>query len=125
VADLWETLMLGRRVASFDEIERPGDYFGPTDEVDGDGNATGRRGVWFLLPIADPVDPMRRDHSSREAWARTRANGLHRVSEPPWSFRECDDGSIEIRASIACGGADPEGEYWHGYLDEGHQWRTC
>lgn len=116
--------MIGRRVSTMDEITQPGDYYGPTNEVNAEDEVVGR-GVWFLLPIADPADPMRRDHSSREAWVATRANGLHRVSEPPWTFRECDDGSLEIRASIACGRADPEGEYFHGFLDEGHVWREC
>lgn len=112
-----------RRVGSLDELTRPGDYFGPTNEVDADDQPTGRRGVWFLLPTAEAEDPFRRDHSSRETWAATRANGLHRVSEPPWRFRECDDGSLEIRESILCGRLDPEGEYFHGYLDEGNVWR--
>lgn len=107
--------MKGRRVASFDDIERAGDYFGPIDEVDEDGNVIGR-GVWFLLPIHEGTSPYERP---------TPGSGLHRASEPPWVFRECEDGSLEIRESIACGRHDPEGEYWHGYLDEGHEWRTC
>lgn len=45
------------------------------------------------------------------------------MSEPPWTFRECDDGSIEVRDSILCGARDPEGEYFHGWLDEGNVWR--
>lgn len=104
--------MIGRRVASIDEIEKAGDYFGPTDEIDKDGNVIGR-GVWFLLPI----------HEGDKFDRATRGSGLHRVAEPPWTFRECDDGSLEIRASIACGRGEAEGEYWHGYLDEGHVWR--
>ena len=121
-------MVAGRRVASFDEITRPGDYFGPTQEVDANDQPTGARGVWFLLPIADPTDPFdvwADPPTDRADWARKRGNGLHRVSEPPWTFRECPDGSLEIRASIACGRHDEEGEYWHGYLDEGHIWRTC
>lgn len=101
-----------RRVGTFDEIERAGDYYGPNDEVDADDKIIGR-GVWFLLPIHEGH---RYDHS-------TRGSGLHRVSEPPWTFRECDDGSLEIRASILCGRGTPDGEYWHGYLDEGNIWR--
>lgn len=106
------------------EIQRPGDYFGPTDEVDAAGEKIGRA-VWFLLPIADPDNPF--DHwadppTDRADWAAKRRNRLHRVAEPPWTFRECPDGSLEIRASIACGGG-PEGIYFHGYLDEGHSWR--
>lgn len=104
--------MIGRRVRSFDELERAGDYF--LDMVDDRGAL--KRQVWFLLPI----------HEGATKYDRpTRGSGLHGVSEPPWTFRECPDGSIEIRASIACGRHDPEGEYWHGYLDEGHQWREC
>lgn len=106
--------MIGRRVASFDAIERAGDYYGPTEEVDGEGKVVGRN-VWFLLPI----------HEGETKFDRpTRGSGLHRVGEPPWTFRECADGSLEIRASIACGRHDAEGEYWHGYLDEGHVWRS-
>lgn len=105
-----------RRIATefgVEALERAGDYVGPIDEVDADGNVIGR-GVWFLLPI----------HEGDSIFDRpTRGSGLHRVSEPPWVFRECEDGSLEIRESIACGRHDPEGEYWHGYLDEGNVWR--
>lgn len=98
-----------RRVHSMDDLEQAGDYYGPTDEVDQEGNVTGR-GVWFLLPI-------------HEFERVTEGSGLHRVSEPPWSFRECADGSLEIRASILCGRTDerPEG-YFHGFLNEGNVW---
>lgn len=106
--------MIGRRVASLDEIEKAGDYSGPNDEIDAAGNVVGR-GVWFLLPT----------HEGETKFdCPTPGSGLHRVSEPPWTFRECDDGSLEVRASIACGRGSPGGEYWHGYLDEGHVWRT-
>jgi hypothetical protein len=101
--------VIGRRVATVDEIERAGDYAGPFDDQEN------VRGVWFLLPTHEGGTKFERP---------TRGSGLHRVTEPPWSFRECTDGSLEIRASIACGRHDPEGEYWHGYLDEGHVWRT-
>jgi hypothetical protein len=95
--------MIGRRVATFDDIERAGDYYGPTEEVDAEGRVVGRN-VWFLLPT----------HAGGSKFERiTPASGLHRVSEPPWTFRE----------SIACGRGSPEGEYFHGYLDEGHVWR--
>ncbi len=109
-----------RRVATFDDICYPGDYYGPSIEVDANDQPTGSRNVWFLLPIADPDRPRFRDHSSPNAWRATQGNGLHRVSEPPWTFRECEDGSLEIRASIGCGG---QPYYWHGYLDEGNVWR--
>lgn len=103
--------MIGRRVSSFDALERAGDYV--LGEIDDDGTA--KRCVWFLLPI----------HEGDTKFDRpTRGSGVHAVTEPPWTFRECDDGSVEIRASIACGRRDPEGDYWHGYLDEGHRWRT-
>lgn len=108
--------MKGRRVTTFDDIQQAGDYFGPTNEVNANDEPTGSRGVWFLLPI----------HVGETAFDRkTRGSGLHRVSEPPWTFRECSDGSLEIRASIACGRHEEEGEYWHGFLDEGHIWREC
>jgi hypothetical protein len=42
-------------------------------------------------------------------------------------FRECPDGSLEIRESISNllrGDADGHtDDGWHGYLDEGHVWR--
>src|SRR5260221_212200 len=103
--------VIGRRVASFDALERAGDYFRPDDVKYPDGV---RQQVWFLLPIHEGETMY--DHP-------TLGSGLHGVSSPPWTFRECPDGSLEIRASIACGGHYPEGEYWHGYLDEGHVWR--
>lgn len=109
----------GRRVDTFDDIERAGDYC--LDQVEYKGEV--KRCVWFLLPI----------HEGETLYDRpTRGSGLHAVYEPPWVFRECPDGSVEIRESIACGRHDkdpvtkePLGEYWHGYLDEGHSWRTC
>lgn len=94
--------MIGRRVNSMDEVELPGDYFGPTTRYTGNKTA-----VFFLLPIA------------HEPGAAPGAVTLHHVASPPHVFRECDDGSLEIRESI---GAFP---YWHGYLDEGHVWRSC
>ncbi len=97
-----------------DEMGQAGDYYGPTDEVDHEGNVVGR-GVWFLLPT----------HEGASIYERpTPGSGLHRISEPPWTFRECPDGSLEIRASILCGKTEetPAG-YWHGYLDEGNVWR--
>lgn len=106
--------MIGRRVATVDDIERAGDYCGPTEEVDQSG-AVVRHAVWFLLPI----------HEGGSKFERvTPGSGLHRVTEPPWVFRECSDGSLEIRESIACGRGGPDGEYYHGYLDEGHVWRS-
>lgn len=108
------TITPARRVQSVDELVLPGDYFGPVDEVTDKGVKVGQ-GVWFLLPIHTP-GKTRFDRTSP-------GDGLHRVSSPPWSFRECPDGSLEIRASIACGRGSADGEYWHGYLDEGNRWR--
>jgi hypothetical protein len=104
--------MIGRRVFAFDDIEKAGDYC--LDEVIIDGVATPH--VWFLLPIHEGENKF--DH-------KTPGSGLHGISEPPWVFRECPDGSLEVRESIACGRGSKDGEYWHGYLDEGHVWRAC
>jgi hypothetical protein len=99
-------------VPTFDEIEQPGDYSGP-HPVTLSGGAEGRV-VWFMLPL----------HEGETKFDRpTPGSGIHGVYEPPWEFRECPDGSLEVRASIACGRGSKDGEYWHGYLDEGHQWR--
>lgn len=102
--------MIGRRVGSIAEIEQPGDYFGPTMGYTGDLPA-----VFFLKPNArdDGVPP--------------HARSIQHVCSPPHTFRECGDGSLEIRASISnlCRG-DVNGnsdDGWHGYLDEGHSWR--
>lgn len=107
--------MIGRRVATIDDIGLAGDYC-LTDEVNAQDEHVGR-GIWFLLPIHEGASKYERP---------TAGSGLHRISEPPWTFRECPDGSIEVRASILCGRSDetPNG-YWHGYLDEGHAWREC
>jgi len=90
-----------RRVASFDDLERAGDYTGP-HEVETSGDP--RQYVWYLLPIHQGADKF----------------GVHGVTEPLWTLRECADGSLEIRPSIGCG---PNPYYWHGYLDEGNVWR--
>ena len=110
-----------RRVAAFDDLVRPGDYCGPEEIIlktdpETDEPVEKGRVVWFLLPLHEGVTMYDRP---------TRGSGLHAVYEPPWVFRECDDGSVEIRESIACGRHDPEGEYFHGYLDEGNIWRLC
>jgi hypothetical protein len=96
-----------RRVATFDEITQAGDYCLSAVEYEG----VSKPQVWFLLPTHKGTDKFDRadEHSS-----------LHGISEPPWTFRECDDGSLEVRASIGCG---PQPYYWHGYLDEGNIWR--
>jgi hypothetical protein len=96
-----------RRVHSFDELQLPGDYWLTT--IDDHGKDVPE--VFFLLPIHTGFDMY--DHS-REGC------GVHGVTQPPWTFRECPDGSMEIRPSIGCGG---QPYYWHGYLDEGNVWR--
>lgn len=101
-----------RRVASFDELEKAGDYTGPHPvEM---GSLSQGRVVYFLLPI----------HKGKTKFERpTVGSGVHGVYEPPWVFTEFDDGSLQIRESIACGRHDPGGEYFHGYLDKGNVWR--
>ena len=96
-----------RRVPTLDDIERAGDYSGPRP-IEGSNYTAG---VWFLLPTHKGADKFDRpdEHS-----------GLHGVYEPTWTFRECSDGSLEIRPSIGCG---HQPYYWHGYLDEGNVWR--
>ena len=93
--------MRGRRLPLGTWPTEPGDYMGPVTGSTGDVPA-----VFFLLPIArDPGVP-------------PSARSIHHVVSPPHVFRECADGSLEIRQSI--GAKD-----WHGYLDEGHEWRKC
>ncbi len=107
--------MIGRRLPAegktFTMPELAGDYSGPVDAGDG------RPRVYFLLPIARDPD------------APAGARSLHSVTSPPHVFRECPDGSLEIRESIGAHGfaTDPgyPGYVWHGYLDEGHVWRTA
>lgn len=104
--------MIGRRIpgneaggwlyALTSEDSLPGDYYGPV--LGGDGV----RRVYFLLPNSQDPD------------APVFARGVHHVASPPHVFRECPDGSLEIRASIS---DQPGGTGWHGYLDEGHVWR--
>lgn len=100
----------GRRVASFADIERPGDYYGPDS-----GYTGGVPAVFFLKPNA------------RDSGVPARARSVQHVCSPPHRFRECPDGSLEIRESISnllrrdTTGQSDDG--WHGYLDEGHVWR--
>lgn len=88
----------------------PGDYCGPILGYTGDLPA-----VFFLKPNA------------RDADAPSSARSLQHVTSPPHTFRECSDGSLEIRESISDRRADQKisapGDGWHGYLDEGHVWR--
>lgn len=99
--------MTGRRVATIDDIEQPGDYCGPVAGYTGDTVA-----CFFLKPNARDDD------------APAVARSVQHVTFPPHTYRECGDGSLEIRASIgdtARGRTESDG--WHGYLDCGHVWR--
>ena len=80
---------------------QPGDYCGPRPYLDGFG--VEHLAMWFRPPTG---------------------GHLAHVEFPPHTFRECDDGSLEVRASIALYGA-PRVLDWHGFLDEGDVWREC
>jgi hypothetical protein len=104
--------VIGRRVTSRAEVEQPGDYCGPVKGYTGDLEA-----CFFLKPNA------------RDEGVPPRARSVQHVCFSPdhHSYRECPDGSLEIRPSIsnllsrdATGQSD---DGWHGYLDEGHVWR--
>ena len=74
---------------------KPGWYCGPLLGYTGPGLAS----VTYMLP-----------------------NGrIGHVTSPPHSFRECPDGSLEIRNSILHTEAE-HGFDWHGYLNEGNLW---
>jgi hypothetical protein len=103
--------MIGRRLpvvpGQFPALEKPGDYCGPMMGWTGDKPA-----VFFLKPNAHDADAPRR------------ARSVQYVLSPPHTFRECADGSLEIRNSLgATAGPESESDGWHGYLDEGHVWR--
>jgi hypothetical protein len=103
--------VIGRRLPVVDGKmtmpERPGDYCGPVMGYTGD-----RPAVFFLKPNA------------RDPGAPARARSVQHVTSPPHTFRECPDGSLEIRASISdLAGGSSESDGWHGWLDEGHSWR--
>jgi hypothetical protein len=93
--------MTGRRVQSFGEVVEPGDYYGPVRGYSGDKEAC------FFRPPNESA----------------RTGRLHHITFPPHTYRECPDGSLEVRASIGCVSSPGPGYDWHGYLDEGHQWR--
>jgi hypothetical protein len=95
-----------------DDLTQAGDYCGPEPITYGENDH--RTQVWFLLPLHIGKD--RYDHEASPG------SGLHGVSSPPWTFRECPDGSLEIRASIACGRGTKDGEYFHGWLNEHNEW---
>jgi hypothetical protein len=85
----------------------PGDYCGPVY-----GYTASLLAVFFLKPNA------------RDADAPPLARAVQHVTSPPHAFRECSDGSLEIRPSL---GDNHNGvsDGWHGFLDEGHVWRTA
>lgn len=110
--------MKGRRVFSMGDITEPGDYFGPAPGWTGPAPGVsaeeyaadpklGLLACFFLLPNA------------RDEGAPPGQRSIHHVTFPPHTYRECDDGSLEIRASIGAS------SFWHGYLDEGHEWRDA
>lgn len=104
--------MKGRRLPVVDGKPiwptEPGDYSGPVMGFTGDLPS-----VFFLKPNA------------RDEGAPPRARSVQHVCSPPHTFRECPDGSLEIRNSLGDTTTDGTGgsDGWHGYLDEGHNWR--
>jgi hypothetical protein len=99
--------MIGRRLPIGMYPREPGDYMGP---IMHDGRMT----VFFLKPNA------------RDPGAPPAARAIHHAVSPPHVFRECPDGSLEIRESLGDRHEEIEGEKsdgWHGFLDEGHVWR--
>lgn len=104
--------MIGRRVPTIGGIEQPGDYCGPITGYTGDLEA-----CFFLKPNA------------RDDGVPARARSMQHVCFPPHTYRECADGSLEIRPSISnLLARDQTGQTddgWHGWLDEGHVWRLA
>ena len=101
--------MKGRRLPLGTWPTEPGDYMGP---IEHDGKVC----VFFLKPNA------------RDPGAPSIARAIHHAVSPPHRFRECPDGSLEIRESLGDRHEEVDGEKsdgWHGYLDEVHEWRTC
>lgn len=107
--------MVGRRLPVIDlpdgtqkmtMPERPGDYCGPVVGYTGDKPA-----VFFYKPNA------------RDTGAPAISRSLQHVVSPPHTYRECPDGSLEIRNSLGDtrSGSD-ESDGWHGWLNEGHRW---
>lgn len=109
-----ERILVGRRLPVVDGKvtwpTEPGDYCGPVTGMTGEHPA-----VFFLKPNARDED------------VPPRSRSVQHVTSPPHTFRECQDGSLEIRESISnlvrgdADGSSDDG--WHGYLDEGHRWR--
>ena len=85
----------------------PGDYCGPLVGYTGDLPA-----VFYVLPVEEAShDP----------------GGWFGHVCSPHTFRECPDGSLEIRESIGHRNrGNSDGPYdWHGFLDEGNLWRLA
>jgi hypothetical protein len=103
--------MKGRRLPVVDGKPtmpfEPGDYCGPFYGYTGD-----KPSVFFLKPNA------------RDVVASPIARAVQHVTSPPHTFRECADGSLEIRPSLG-DNHDGVSDGWHGYLDEGHIWRRA
>jgi hypothetical protein len=101
--------MIGRRLPLDTPLDSwpdwlPGDYCGPRTYID--ANNVEHLALWFRPPTG---------------------THLAHVEFPPHTFRECEDGSLEVRASIAIYNVDGSDRVhdWHGFLDEGHIWREC
>ena len=82
-------------------FERPGDYCGPIHL----GLREDEYSCYFLLPNA------------RDEGASDLQRAVRRVDFPPHTYRECPDGSLEIRPGIDFGST----LY---YLNEGHIWES-
>jgi len=113
--------LIGRRIQHvegsdpYHELTQLGDYTGPIMGYTGD-----RLAVFFLIPQPWPWDDDEKLPASSISF-----HALAHVVEPPHVFRECGDGSLEIRESILITRRwKGEERQWHGYLDEGHVWRT-
>lgn len=95
--------MKGRRLTLVGDIvntlQQPGDYCGPIMGFSGDKPA-----VFFLLPEGGPA--------------------LHHVQSPPHTFKEEDDGTLTISASILAHPSIMNPKGWHGYLERGI-WRKA
>lgn len=119
--------MIGRRIQHvegndpYHELELPGDY---TLVTEGRYSHDGRPSVYFILPVPGPwvADPLVIDG----VVVMDDHKHIASCAQPPHEFRECADGSLEIRASILVTQRWKGHEWqWHGYLDEGHIWKTA
>jgi len=118
--------VIGRRIQHVDgqdpyhELTQPGDYLGPIH-----GYSGGVPAVFFILPVDLAPTEKPDDWTDEEFASVRRFKNLAHVCSPPHVFRECADGSLEIRESILCTKRwKGQERQWHGYLDQGHVWRT-